>query len=112
LVEKNSVVLRSGKFGIATYSPQEVLDVNGNAVIRGSIQGNEIKIVDNYITTTSTNANLELRASGSGTVQLDVPTQSTVGSAGAASALPASPDIYFKININGIDYVVPGFAVV
>ena len=37
--------------------------------------------------------------------------QSTVGAAGAAAALPASPTTYFKIRVNGVEYVVPAFAV-
>jgi hypothetical protein len=37
--------------------------------------------------------------------------QTTVGAAGAASALPATPSTYFKIKVNGTEYVVPAYAV-
>jgi hypothetical protein len=37
--------------------------------------------------------------------------QTTVGAAGAASALPATPSTYFKIKVNGVEYVVPAYAV-
>jgi hypothetical protein len=37
--------------------------------------------------------------------------QPTVGAAGAASALPATPSTYFKIKVNGTEYVVPAYAV-
>lgn len=38
------------------------------------------------------------------------PTQTTVGAAGAASALPATPSIYLQLRINGTTYVFPGYA--
>jgi hypothetical protein len=34
-------------------------------------------------------------------------TQTTVGSAGAASALPATPTGYLKVVINSVQYVIP-----
>ena len=37
--------------------------------------------------------------------------QTTVGAAGAANALPATPSTYFKIKVNGTEYVVPAYAV-
>jgi hypothetical protein len=37
--------------------------------------------------------------------------QTTVGAAGAANALPATPSTYFKIKVNGVEYVVPAYAV-
>ena len=37
--------------------------------------------------------------------------QTTVGVAGAANALPATPSTYFKIKVNGVEYVVPAYAV-
>lgn len=103
---------RKGYLGLGTNRPTHKLDVRGDASIQGYIQGAEILISNNTISTTSSNENLKLSASGTGTVELDVPTQSTVGSAGGAAALPANPDIYFKINVGGTDYVVPGFAVI
>jgi hypothetical protein len=33
------------------------------------------------------------------------------GAAGVASALPVTPATYFKIKVNGIEYVVPAYAV-
>ena len=47
---------------------------------------------------------------GTGTVNFKVPTQSTVGSAGAASALPATPSGYIEFKINGTAYVMPYYA--
>jgi hypothetical protein len=44
-----------------------------------------------------------------GTLNLNVPQQSTVGSAGAASALPAQPSLYIKIKVSGVEYVIPAY---
>ena len=85
--------------------PVSTLEVYGDATI------GDILIDQNNITTTDSNANLKLGASGTGTIELDVPTQTTVGAAGAANALPATPSTYFKINVGGTEYVVPAYAV-
>jgi hypothetical protein len=38
-------------------------------------------------------------------------TQTTVGAAGGASALPATPTIYLQLNVNGTVYLFPGYTV-
>ena len=38
------------------------------------------------------------------------PTQTTVGAAGAASALPANPDGYIRVQVAGAEKVVPYYA--
>lgn len=38
------------------------------------------------------------------------PTQSTVGAAGGASAIPGAPSIWLQLSINGTVYVFPGWA--
>lgn len=81
------------------------LDITAGATI------GTVSIAQNNITTTDSNANLRIAPSGTGTLQLDVPTQSTVGSAGGADAVPANPTTYIKINVDGTDYVIPAFAV-
>jgi len=59
---------------------------------------------------TASNADLVLDPQGTGTVDFKVPAQSTVGAAGAASALPANPTGYFTIKVNGSTFVVPYYA--
>ena len=113
---KFAQVWRNGKFqiggeaGLSGFAglvrePAATLEVVGDALI------GEISINQNTISMDDTNGNLRLATSGTGTIEFAVPTQSTVGAAGGASALPASPDTYFKINVGGTDYVVPAFAV-
>ena len=49
-----------------------IAEVNTNGiVIAGSLTADEIQIAENYITTTNSNNNLELRASGTGVVLVD-----------------------------------------
>lgn len=64
----------------------------------------------NKISTNVSNADIELDPNGTGTVNFIIPTQSGVGSAGGASALPATPTGYIKIKVNNTDYVIPYFA--
>lgn len=64
----------------------------------------------NTITGRTSNADLVVQTQGTGTVDFKVPTQSTVGSAGAASALPANPSGYIEFKINGTAYVMPYYA--
>ena len=49
-----------------------IAEVNANGIaIAGSLTADEIQIAENYITTTNSNNNLELRASGTGVVLVD-----------------------------------------
>lgn len=125
---KFAQVWQNGKFQIGgeaggsgfqgmVREPSALLEVYGDAQIQtdltvlGSATAGSITIDENNITSTDSNANIVLRPSGTGTVELDVPTQTTVGAAGGADALPANPTTYFKINVGGTDYVIPAFAV-
>ena len=83
------------------------LDANGE----GAVDFGSIKIKRNNIIGVNSNEDIVIDPSGTGTVNLIVTAQSTVGSAGAASSLPATPSTYFKIKVNGVEYVVPAYAV-
>ena len=91
-------------FGINT-DPAAELHVTGNAIIDG------LAIDGNNISSTNSNDNVVIDPSGTGTLEIRVPTQTTVGAAGGANALPATPSTYIKINVGGTDYVVPAYAV-
>ena len=64
----------------------------------------------NTLRSFSSNADIVIQPQGTGTVDFKVPAQGTVGSAGAASALPANPTGYFTIKVNGSTFVVPYYA--
>ena len=84
-----------------------ILDANSE----GAVSFGSIKIKRNNILGVNSNEDIVIDPSGTGTVNLMVTAQSTVGSAGAASSLPATPSTYFKIKVNGVEYVVPAYAV-
>ena len=91
---------------LAVNSTQSVLVPNGSLIVNG-----DLTLAGNKISTATSNSDIELDPSGTGTVDFVVSEQTTVGAAGAASALPATPSTYFRIKVNGVSYVVPAFAV-
>jgi hypothetical protein len=76
------------------------------AISNLKVDGN-IQINDNKIATTVSNADLQLGTAGTGVIDILTATQSTVGSAGSASALPGQPTGYIKIKIAGTMRVIP-----
>jgi hypothetical protein len=86
------------------------LDSNGVLTVNTFSSGS-IQISENNITGVNSNEDIVIDPSGTGTIEFIVPEQTSVGSAGLASALPATPAKYFKIKLNGVEYVVPAYAV-
>ena len=82
------------------------LALNGTMTV-----GSQLQFTDNRISTTNSNENIDLVPNGTGTVNFAVPSQTTVGSAGSASAVPARPTTYSKIRVHGTEYVIPAYAV-
>ena len=78
--------------------------INATTVaLSGTLDTNSIRSFDS-------NQDIVIASQGTGTVDFKLPTQSTVGSAGAASALPANPSGYIEFKINGTPYVIPYYA--
>jgi len=82
------------------------LALNGTMTV-----GSQLQFTDNRISTTNSNENIDLVPNGTGTVNFAVPSQTTVGSAGSASAPPARPTTYLKIRIHGTEFAIPAYAV-
>jgi len=88
------------------------LDVDG-ILDATTVQTEGIKIVQNDIVGTRSNENITIAANGTGEVQIDDPRiigatlETTIGSDGGASGLPATPAQYLKISVNGTDYKIP-----
>jgi hypothetical protein len=76
----------SGNFGIGTSAPTDTLHVVGTAKVNGI----------------ATLGNISITAASTAT---------TVGAAGGASALPATPSGYIEIYINGTPYKLPYYPV-
>ena len=79
----------------------------GNISVAGSSTLDGVTITDNTITANASNADLQLGTAGTGVIDILTSTQSTVGSAGGASALPGQPTGYIKIKIGGTLRVIP-----
>tara|TARA_B100001093_G_scaffold499343_1_gene548493 strand:+ start:4433 stop:5017 length:585 start_codon:yes stop_codon:yes gene_type:complete len=83
-----------------------------NFTTTGNISVNSrLLLEDNRITTTTTNDDIDIDPAGTGKINYITTQQATVGAAGSASNVPAKPTIYFQIKVNGVNYVVPAFAV-
>ena len=58
----------------------------------------------------TSNADILIDTQGTGVVDFRTATQTTVGSAGVANALPATPTGYLEVKIGGTAYVIPYYA--
>jgi phage baseplate assembly protein gpV len=92
----------------------------GNVTIQGGDNNLEASFIrvdsnlalnGNKIQTFLSNSDIDMDPSGTGTINFRVPTQATVGAAGGASALPATPTGYAKFKIGDTEYVIPYYAV-
>lgn len=82
--------------GIGSILSVNFIQVDSNIALNG-----------NKIFTQLSNSDIDIDPSGTGTINLRVPTQTTVGSAGSASALPGAPTGYIKIKIGETLRVIP-----
>jgi hypothetical protein len=104
LYANTQILLGDGaKIMAAATNSDIVLETIGT----GSVVLEEISITDNKITTHNSNADLQLDTDGTGYLDIRTDTQTTVGSAGGANALPATPTGYIKIKIGGTLRVIP-----
>ena len=117
----DALTLNANTFAITSTNTNitSTVSVTGNVTLTGASQlqaglvtadGN-ITLNGNKLFTQLSNSDIDIQPSGTGTVNLRVPTQGTVGAAGGASNVPASPTTYIKIKVNGTEYVIPAFAV-
>jgi len=89
------------------------LTFNGSTLsTTGSISVNSrLKFENNVISTQTTNDDIDIDPAGTGLVNFNIATQTTVGAAGIANALPATPEGYAQFKINGTAYVIPFYLV-
>lgn len=96
-----ALLANAERFGAFIYS-DDLLNSFEYLTIQRSGIGAGITV--DSIDLTATNINLN------GNVTVDNSTQTTVGAAGAASALPANPTGYLILDISGTEYVLPYYA--
>ena len=98
---------------IASGSSQALIFTGTNAAFQGtlSVAGGStldgVTITDNTIKSNASNADLQIGTSGTGVIDILTATQTTVGSAGGANALPGTPTGYIKVKIGGTMRVIP-----
>ena len=98
---------------IASGSTQALIFTGANAAFQGdlSVTGGStldgVTITDNTIKSNASNADLQIGTSGTGVIDILTATQTTVGSAGGANALPGTPTGYIKVKIGGTMRVIP-----
>lgn len=98
--------------GGITVTTGGITAIGGQTISAGRIHVDATtEINGNKISTLLSNADLDLDPNGTGTVNFRVPTQASVGAAGGASALPATPTGYAKFKIGDTEYVIPYYAV-
>jgi len=104
--------------GGITISPNGtgIITLNGNYVaVTNELSANDVAVGSELlmasgakIIQTATNEDVIIETNGTGTLRINNPqTQTTVGSAGGASALPGAPTGYIKLNIGGTVRVIP-----
>ena len=102
----------------------ENLDVTGDVVLQGNLTVNATDSVltareitapvvngnigrFDRIDNQTTNGDILVNTQGTGKVDFQTGTQSTVGAAGTASALPGQPEGYLIIKVDGVSRVLP-----
>jgi len=93
---------------IASFASNSDIVIEPQGVGRVKIVG--LGLDTDSVRSTSSNADLVISTQGTGVIDFNVPTQSTVGAAGGASALPATPTGYIEFKINGTAHVIPFYA--
>ena len=120
----------TGRVVIATASELRFTDHTDNAILfvdadgdvqmdgtltydttTGKVLIDDVLIGGQTISTENSNQDLILDPAGTGKVDFITTQQTGVGSAGGATAVPASPTVYAQIKVNGTTYVIPCFAV-
>jgi hypothetical protein len=91
--------------GDIQFSSKLTFDAN-----TATFQAEDVTIHGGTIGTANSNQDITLDPSGTGVVNFNVSTQTTVGAAGGANALPATPTGYMKVKIDGSVYVIPYYA--
>ena len=103
LVQNTIFMARGSKIQANSTNDDVVIESNGT----GSVIVDQVSITDNKITTHVSNADLQLDTDGTGFIDIRTDSQTTVGSAGSATAIPAQPTGYIKIKIGGTLRVIP-----
>jgi len=101
----------SSNNGAGALQENIAIEATGQLTVNQGISTGSLQLIENNISTLNSNDDIVLDPNGTGTVDFVVDAPSSAGAAGVASPLPATPSTYFKIKVNGVQYVVPAYAV-
>ena len=90
---------------IRTQYSNTDLTLAPQGVGRVRIEGTGLEV--DSIRSTTSNTDLSIATQGTATIDFGTPTQSSVGAATGATALPGNPVGFLKFKLNGTDIVVP-----
>ena len=111
-IDGNSISSTSGSITLSPLAGQNlVLGATGNGVVTASefqaTLGEFVTLRTDTLSTDTSDGDLAISTQGTGTINFNTPTQTTIGSAGGASAIPGAPTGYLKIKIAGTLRVIP-----
>jgi hypothetical protein len=110
-VNGNTISTSSGGLVLAAATGQTITAQNTFAA--GEINatlGEFTTLRTDKLQSDTSNGDIQIDTQGTGVVDFRTATQSTVGAAGGASAVPANPTGYLEVKIGGTAYVIPYFA--
>jgi hypothetical protein len=111
-IDGNTISSTTGSITISPLAGQNlVLGATGNGVVTASefqaTLGEFVTLRTDTLSTDTSDGDLAISTQGTGTINFNTPTQTTIGSAGSASAIPGAPTGYLKIKIAGTLRVIP-----
>ena len=92
-------------FNIRSKYSNSDITIAPQGVGRVRIEGTGLEV--DAIRSTTSNTDLVIATQGTATIDFGTPTQSSVGAATGATALPGNPVGFLKFKLNGTDIVVP-----
>ena len=110
-VNGNTITTSSGGLVLAAASGQTITAQNRFAAGEiNAVLGEFTTLRTDKLQSDTSNGDIQIDTQGTGVVDFRTVTQTTVGSAGGADALPATPTGYLEVKIGGVAYVIPYYA--
>ena len=109
-INGNTISSTSGGINITPLAGQTLSITTAQVLDLSATLAEITTLRTDKIQSDTSNADILIDTQGTGVVDFRTATQGTVGSAGGASALPATPSGYLEVKIAGTAYVIPYYA--
>lgn len=110
-INGNTISTSSGGLTLSATPGQTITALNRFAAGEiNAVLGEFPTLRTDKLQSDTSNGDIQIDTQGTGVVDFRTATQTTVGSAGGANALPATPTGYLEVKIGGIAYVIPYYA--